>query len=238
MTTNYSKTLVAVKLSEEEIVDIISSITQILSLGHVRDIDFMPTFDPPYILFQEGVLGISMKIIKPLYLYIYRSFMKLIQELRANDKVAPSALFERSEHRVSDIDNISKIMLTLKGDFPLAYSYRKKLLLNNSNMLAAEMQFIAAIFSKHPKSPSGWEHRRWCLKLRHSLQGRGEAAPANNNSFKSNQNHSIKLNAMELETERELCSQSAEKYPKNYYAWMHRLWLIQFMSDAQVVDLI
>ena len=37
-----------------------------------------------------------------------------------------------------------------------------------------------------------------------------------------------------VETEKELCKNMAEKYPKNYYAWMHRLWLLPQMNQYQV----
>eukprot|EP01032_Pedospumella_encystans_P022027 gene22027-24973_t len=41
---------------------------------------------------------------------------------------------------------------------------------------------------------------------------------------------------MEVETERELTRVMAEKHPKNYYAWMHRLWVLQYMSKYQLED--
>eukprot|EP01033_Poteriospumella_lacustris_P013652 gene13652-9779_t len=40
----------------------------------------------------------------------------------------------------------------------------------------------------------------------------------------------------EIETEREICRRSADRYPKNYYAWMHRLWLLPSMTLSQLED--
>lgn len=34
--------------------------------------------------------------------------------------------------------------------------------------------------------------------------------------------------------EQRLCASMAEQHPRNYYAWNHRLWLLQFMSVEQL----
>jgi protein prenyltransferase alpha subunit repeat containing protein 1 len=86
------------------------------------------------------------------------------------------------------------------------------------------------LFSRHPKSPSAWQHVRWCYIQRLSL--RDDSSEAGKYSTWDRRGNYI-LPA-ELETEREICRRSAERYPKNYYAWMHRLWLLSQMNCMQV----
>jgi hypothetical protein len=45
-----------------------------------------------------------------------------------------------------------------------------------------------------------------------------------------NKSDAVKLTQSQIDTEKDLCTSNAESYPKNYYAWMHRIWLLQFMS--------
>ena len=40
----------------------------------------------------------------------------------------------------------------------------------------------------------------------------------------------LHLSTSDLKVELDLCSWMSETYPKNYYSWMHRLWLLQFMN--------
>jgi hypothetical protein len=44
----------------------------------------------------------------------------------------------------------------------------------------------------------------------------------------------MSLREDEIEHERALCESIADLYPKNYYAWNHRLWLLAFMSMQQL----
>ena len=102
---------------------------------------------------------------------------------------------------------------------PMAYSLRKKVLSAQPvAAAAAELVFLQVLFTKHPKSPSSWEHRRWCLLRVHSDGGAGALA----------------LPAAALAVETTLCAASAEAYPKNYYAWMHRKWLLAYMNLPQL----
>jgi protein prenyltransferase alpha subunit repeat containing protein 1 len=193
-------------------------INRIFEECDVREVDFMPTLEPPYVLFVEHVLGVSMVLLKPLYRSVYQKLMALL--VTANDVKKASKWDSNVANQLVQQDfwttalRVTQVVLVVKGDLAVAYNIRKKALLHNPHLLCKEFNFSAAIFSKHPKSPSGWEHRRWCLKQHLQLRDG--------------------LRIGETETEKELCRVMAEKYPRNYYAWMHRLWLLTFMTDDQV----
>lgn len=180
----------------------------------VKEIDFMPVSQPPYVVLESSTLGIAMTQLKSVYAYVYRQLLCCIEGLQR--KEAPSSGFEGLW---TDLHKYSLVALTIKGDLLIAYTARKKLLAHHPHRLDKEFLLLQAVFSKHPKSPSGWEHRRWCYR-----QLRGDKS------------QSFSLSIAEIETERDLCQQMADKYPKNYYAWMHRLWLLPYMTAHQMDD--
>ena len=162
----------------------------------------------PPIFYTEGKLGLAKTILKPLFQYALESLYELkLHSEACVDDVSISA------HAIS----ITRVVLLIKGDFPIAYDLRKRLILMGVLTTKDEISFTSLLYTRHPKCPSGWQHRRWCLQL---------GKPPNSNS----------LSLAEVETERELCKSMAEKHPKNYYAWVHRLWVLKYMSMYQLED--
>lgn len=177
----------------------------------------------------EHKLGIAVWALKPMFKYAMPLFMELMAKLR---RLHPGHLEEgRSLQPGSDVAGIaaeavslSSAILIVKGDIPIVHNFRKELLQAGVLELEAELVFLSMLFSRHPKSPSAWEHRRWCLR-RLAQQRRG---------YEEGDAEAVEIPAASIAIEAELCRRSAEAYPKNYYAWMHRLWLLPQMSDEQV----
>ena len=84
-----------------------------------------------------------------------------------------------------------------------------------------------AIYSKYRNNDDNDKTFVCPPKSSWSASSSSSATKSNNNN--NNNNNSI-LSIKELDNELLLCSTSAESYPKNYYAWMHRLWLLQYMD--------
>jgi hypothetical protein len=198
------------------ITELIDTINSIYQEQDVREVDFIPSFEPPFVVCSQNCLGVSMKILKPLYQLAYQETLNICKKIEeiVNQPCNGDRLFTLFESGLK----ISQVVLTVKGDMPMAYHIRKQAILRKNTLLSGEIKFLTAIFSKHPKSPSGWDHRRWCLNEHMRIHGRN-------------------LLASEIETEKELCRISADKYLRNYYAWMHRFWLLQYMNDIQVRNL-
>jgi hypothetical protein len=98
---------------------------------------------------------------------------------------------------------------------PLALGARKDLISAGLHSLKDEVKFIGLIFPRSPKSACLWQHRRWCL-----LQLHGDAV----------------IDDCSLQLELNLCSYLSDIYPKNYYAWTHRLWLLNYMDENKVTN--
>lgn len=188
------------------------------------------------IVVQEGHLGITLAAIKVLLVYLFQQ----LQYMKTNNMSVVSF--------ANTYQTITRGIILLKGDYPLAYNTRKLLLQQQLLDYNYELKLLALVFSKHPKSPSGWQHRRWCLLTRTTTER------SNNTNAKvteiSNSDNSgnygvVSMSELEtksdfplilIESEKELTRVIAESSPKNYYAWMHRLWLLQFMSSHQVCN--
>jgi protein prenyltransferase alpha subunit repeat containing protein 1 len=168
--------------------------------------------DTPPIVYIDRQLGISSTVLKPLFKYaIEKLFLVLQKENRL-------LKFDTDLHEAETINNLTRVILIIKGDMPLAYNSRKRLIDSGFIRIHHELQLSSLLLGRQPKSPSNWHHRRYCLRTHLFSMGR------------------TRLSLGEIETEREICKNMSEKYPKNYYAWMHRLWLTTHMTTIQVRD--
>lgn len=181
--------------------EVINQISDILETQPIDEIGIIFDASLPIVFYEDRKLGISKLVVRDV-------FKHCLQVMYNGDRTASS----------HDLARATRVLLIIKGDFPIVYICRKKLLEDNYISLNEEIPFLALIFQNHPKSPSGWQHRRWCI-CRSKLYISSRS-----------------LSLSELETERELCRAMCERYPKNYYAWTHRLWLLQFMSNEQLMD--
>ena len=88
-------------------------------------------------------------------------------------------------------------------------------------LLENEILLLNILLLKSPKSPSLWQHRKWCLSRLVSLH-----ADIDGTTSYMNMNSNRVLLA-----ELALCERFADAHSKNYYAWTHRLWLLEhFMT--------
>ncbi|RYY88151.1 hypothetical protein EON63_02880 [archaeon] len=224
-------------VSSSVLIDCIEEICLYFDRGEVGEVDFMPTTTSPFVLVDSKVLGISYGILKPLYKYVYTEQFRVYSQYKASSHSDPLSLHQMYQ--------FSTVALVVKGDLAMAYNIRKVVLFHNPTLLSKELIFLQAIFTKHPKSPSGWEHRRWCYNRRYTPS---PITPPPYTPIHTHTMHTtnppnipspapspaMRLSASEVETERELCRAGSERSPKNYWAWTHRLWLLVHMTQHQV----
>lgn len=146
----------------------------------------------------------------------------------------------------------TRILLLINADHYTAWNARKTLLLTLPDQLSSfplsstpsttttttaashsfrsELRFLNLVYSKHPKSGESWSHRRWVLarmerqewmKSSHSADSTTTTATNSNASSSPSSLYSSPL----FQSELSICERTALIYPKNYYAWMHRIWL-------------
>ncbi len=168
---------------------------------HIDELGVILSNEPPFVVVIDHKLGVSMGILKPLFL--------LCKDLLETNLDSIDENYLKSKEMIS----FTRAILLVKGDFPPALSIRKKLIMYNFLSVDEELHFLAMIFSKHPKSPSAWYHRKWCL---------------------SHGRENVSLSSSTIAIECQLCSRNCDSYSRNYYSWNHRLWIASMMNIAQV----
>ena len=186
---------------------------------------------PPNLVLIDHKLGLSYKILKPLFVYAISEFYDTLKALK-HDELRLS-----DPHTSDKVLRLTRATLVVKGDMPMFYNLRKQVLRANATIEAIEkeLSFLSLLFTKHPKSPSTWQHRRWCLNERYCLRNTVQVCGQKMEPCTlSGSDLKLQLDTNEIQIELELCSRMSESYPKNYYSWTHRLWLLQFMDIVQL----
>ena len=187
----------------------------------IDELGFVMSLPPPNVILVEHKLGLSIKVLKPLFTYAATAFHTLLHQIRDGNKTLNDPTVTK------DILRYTRAVLLVRGDMPMAYNMRKKILGQHESQsvvcIMQELSFLKVLFTKHPKSPSSWEHRRWCLR---QLFGMKDGILQTKVSFTD----------ADMQEELDLCTNMAEIYPKNYYAWMHRRWLLLHMTLKQLND--
>ena len=91
-----------------------------------------------------------------------------------------------------------------------------------------ELNFINLVMTQHSKAPSSWGHRKYVLQ---------QVLKSKSKSASELETTAQEIIESTLRQEIQLCTNVAESYPKNYYAWTHRryLWTV-LLSDEEVKD--
>ncbi|XP_028851848.1 protein prenyltransferase alpha subunit repeat-containing protein 1 [Denticeps clupeoides] len=131
--------------------------------------------------------------------------------------------------------DVTCTLLLLNPDFTTAWNVRKELL--QCGLLSPEKDLYLGklALTKFPKSPDTWIHRRWVLqqvqreccpqgseRKEHASGHRGDSTP-----------HSERLQRL-LHEEIKVCSDAAGRYPSNYNAWSHRIWVLQNLAKGNL----
>ncbi|EGG12816.1 uncharacterized protein MELLADRAFT_58702 [Melampsora larici-populina 98AG31] len=155
---------------------------------------------------------------------------------------------------LSDLDNITKVLLIQNPDHTTAASCRRRLIQNLSDRaspktrlqvrrqsLIQDFTFTTMVLSiaSHAKSSTLWEHRRWCLIETYLLK-ESERIPSTRAQIisQSSQSHrTIAPASCASDEEFEFTSICADIYPRNYFAWRHRMWLLDGLFSLGYKDM-
>jgi Protein prenyltransferase alpha subunit repeat len=214
------RTAAIISESDIKMADVLADIDKAFEVDPVIDeIGIIMSPPPPNLVLIDHKLGLSFKILKPLFEFAINELYTVIRSAKMSKEMLSNPIVSEKVLR------LTRAILLVRADMPMLYNLRKTIILAGSttHSIDAELNFLGVLFTKHPKSPSSWQHRRWCLTTRWSY------AHCKSSTFLQ-----VELSSCELEVELALCSAMSESYPKNYYSWLHRLWLLQYMEFAQL----
>uniref|UniRef100_A0A4W4FS88 Protein prenyltransferase alpha subunit repeat containing 1 n=1 Tax=Electrophorus electricus TaxID=8005 RepID=A0A4W4FS88_ELEEL len=162
------------------------------------------------IVLVENKLGVESWCVKFLLPYVHNKLLLYRQRKQWQDREV--------------LVDITCTLLLLNPDFTTAWNVRKELLQHGVLNPEKDLYLGKLALTKYPKSPETWIHRRWVLQR----LGQAEAW-ANGNG----PGHGERLQRA-LHEELRVCADAASRYPSNYNAWSHRIWVLQHMSQGSV----
>lgn len=122
------------------------------------------------------------------------------------------------------VDKASRAIVLLNGHNDYAWNARRQLFCealrsatsdaSASVVYEREIALNDLVLTKHPKTDETWAYRQWATAQRYPL---------------------AELPAVVVERELDACSRAAAAYPRNYYAWQHRLWVLGRTTSAELL---
>ncbi|RWS12570.1 hypothetical protein B4U79_08632 [Dinothrombium tinctorium] len=110
----------------------------------------------------------------------------------------------------------TRVILLINPDLTLAWNIRKELVESNCISIAEELKLSEVILTRKAKSPDNFFHRQFLLKKL------------------------LKENIIEeniVSNELRVSLDAASRYQRNYYAWAHRIWVLQnFGTSLNIIN--
>ncbi|KAL0979009.1 hypothetical protein UPYG_G00179260 [Umbra pygmaea] len=219
--------------SEEEVDVLVQRVVKDINNAFKRnpnidEIGLIPCPEARYnrspIVLVENKLGVESWCVKFLLPYVHNKLLRYRQRKQWLDREA--------------LVDITCTLLLLNPDFTTAWNVRKELLQCGALSPQRDLYLGKLALTKFPKSPETWIHRRWVLKqvvrecsppeTDRKEQNGGEQRDAAERTWLSERLHRV------LYDEMKVCADAAGRYPSNYNAWSHRIWVLQYMAQGDL----
>ncbi|XP_037832809.1 protein prenyltransferase alpha subunit repeat-containing protein 1 [Kryptolebias marmoratus] len=219
--------------SEEEVDVLVQRVVKDISNAfrrhpNIDEIGFIQCPEARYnrspIVLVENKLGVESWCVKFLLPYVHNKLLLYRQRKQWLDREA--------------LMDITCTLLLLNPDFTTAWNVRKELM--QCGVLNPEKDLYLGKLSltKFPKSPETWIHRRWVLQHvlhqfpavdhhKHQQEVQAEV------DAERTQHVSDQL-ARIIYEEMKVCCDAACRYPSNYNAWSHRIWVLRHMAKGNI----
>ncbi|XP_068166674.1 protein prenyltransferase alpha subunit repeat-containing protein 1 [Antennarius striatus] len=177
------------------------------------------------IVLVENKLGVESWCVKFLLPYVHNKLLLYRQRKHWLDREA--------------LVDITSTVLLLNPDFTTAWNIRKELLQCGVVNPEKDLYLGKLALTKFPKSPETWIHRRWVLQqiLRQFSTVGHSRKQQQNDAEQADAERSQQLRdhlARTLHQEMKVCCDAACRYPSNYNAWSHRIWVLQHMAVGNI----
>ncbi|XP_027694963.1 protein prenyltransferase alpha subunit repeat-containing protein 1 isoform X2 [Vombatus ursinus] len=186
---------------------------------HIDEIGLIPCPEARYnrspIVLVENKLGVESWCVKFLLPYVHNKLL----------------LYRQRKQRLNkdELVDVTCTLLLLNPDFTTAWNVRKELILSGTLNPIKDLHLGKLALTKFPKSPETWIHRRWVLQQliqENSLP-----------TFVKKENLATFLTERVqriVQEEIEVCGEAAGRYPSNYNAWSHRIWVLQHLAKLDI----
>uniref|UniRef100_W5MT54 Protein prenyltransferase alpha subunit repeat containing 1 n=1 Tax=Lepisosteus oculatus TaxID=7918 RepID=W5MT54_LEPOC len=189
---------------------------------NIDEIGLIPCPEARYnrspIVLVENKLGVESWCVKFLLPYVHNKLLLYRQRKQWMDRDA--------------LIDITCTLLLLNPDFTTAWNVRKELIQCGTLNPEKDLYLGKLALTKFPKSPETWIHRRWVLQrvLEECCpRGTGDKEQGGPDS----QARADRLQRV-LQEEMKVCSEAGGRYPSNYNAWSHRIWVLQNLAKGNV----
>ncbi|KAM9446391.1 protein prenyltransferase alpha subunit repeat-containing protein 1 isoform 1-T1 [Clarias gariepinus] len=204
--------------SEEEVDVLVQRVVKDITNAFKRnpgidEIGLIPCPEARYnrspIVLVENKLGVESWCVKFLLPYVHNKLLLYRQRKQWLDRDA--------------LVDITTTVLLLNPDFTTAWNVRKELLQCGVLNPEKDLYLGKLALTKFPKSPETWIHRRWVLqRLQKELCGTDRR-----NDYSEHIQRAV-------HGEMKVCADAAGRYPSNYNAWSHRIWVLQHMAKGNL----
>ncbi|XP_006022686.1 protein prenyltransferase alpha subunit repeat-containing protein 1 isoform X2 [Alligator sinensis] len=168
----------------------------------------------PIVLVQNK-LGVESWCVKFLLPYVHNKLLHYRQRKQWLNK--------------DELIDVTCTLLLLNPDFTTAWNVRKELILSGTLNPLKDLHLGKLALTKFPKSPETWIHRRWVLQQ--LIQENSLPTLVNKGNMGTVPTERIQRLVQE---EMDVCCEAAGRYPSNYNAWSHRIWVLQHLGKLNV----
>ncbi|XP_055469800.1 protein prenyltransferase alpha subunit repeat-containing protein 1 [Psammomys obesus] len=186
---------------------------------HIDEIGLIPCPEARYnrspIVLVENKLGVESWCVKFLLPYVHNKLLLYRTRKQWLNK--------------DELIDVTCTLLLLNPDFTTAWNVRKELILSGTLSPIKDLHLGKLALTKFPKSPETWIHRRWVLQqLSQETSLPSSVAKGHLGTIPAERIQRI------IQEEMEVCSEAAGRYPSNYNAWSHRIWVLQNVAKLDL----
>ncbi|XP_021066288.1 protein prenyltransferase alpha subunit repeat-containing protein 1 [Mus pahari] len=186
---------------------------------HIDEIGLIPCPEARYnrspIVLVENKLGVESWCVKFLLPYVHNKLLLYRTRKQWLNK--------------DELIDVTCTLLLLNPDFTTAWNVRKELILSGTLSPIKDLHLGKLALTKFPKSPETWIHRRWVLQqLSQETSLPSSVAKRSLGAVPAERTQRL------IQEEMEVCSEAAGRYPSNYNAWSHRIWVLQNVAKLDL----
>ncbi|KAL4623155.1 protein prenyltransferase alpha subunit repeat-containing protein 1 [Arapaima gigas] len=177
------------------------------------------------IVLVENKLGMESWCVKFLLPFVHNKLLLYRQRKQWLDREA--------------LMDVTCTLLLLNPDFTTAWNVRKELVQCGALNTERDLYLGKLVLTKFPKSPETWIHRRWVLQqvlrqFRPSTPGAEHKEMGQVEQSQAQAATQAERLQRILQEEMQVCGEAAGRYPSNYNAWSHRIWVLQNLARGNL----